>query len=370
MAKRRTDGVIVTANASPMRIPGRFIAPADLRHDGNIFNVLRIIFASAVIFSHAYVLTGNEDPSAAVLPFSVSRIAVLLFFSLSGFLVTNSLMTRGVRQYAFARGLRMLPGLWVMLVITALASTLLFNRQPAGETATSASFWQYLAYNGALIGRQFGIVGTYPDNPFAGVINGSLWTIPREVQCYIALALIGAAGLLSRRWWLLAAFVIGTFVHLALPRDLLPALTHLRPLALSFFAGVLLFLFRERVFLSWPLAIATIMLTAVADAGPWRELAAQLTAAYVTLVVAILAPAAWKAFSSKMPDYSFGMYIYAFAVQQALIASGVATTPVANMVGTLLLTLPLAALSWHLVEKPALALKGRKARARTLTSGA
>jgi peptidoglycan/LPS O-acetylase OafA/YrhL len=350
----------MTETALPLRVPGRFIAPADLRHDGNIFNVLRIIFASAVIFSHAYVLTGNEDPSLDVLPFSISRLAVLLFFSLSGFLVTNSLMTRGVRQYAFARGLRMLPGLWVMLVITALASILLFNRQPAGETATSASFWQYLAYNGALIGRHYTIAGSYPDNPVAGVINGSLWTIPREVQCYIALALIGAAGLLGRRGWLLAAFAIGTIVHLALPHDLVPALTDLRPLALSFFAGVLLFLFRERVFLSWPLAIAAILLTMVATAGPFRELAAQFTAAYVTLVLAILVPAQWKRLSSAMPDYSFGMYIYAFVVQQALIASGIAATPISNMVATLAFTLPLAALSWHFVEKPALALKTRK----------
>jgi peptidoglycan/LPS O-acetylase OafA/YrhL len=33
------------------------------------------------------------------------------------------------------------------------------------------------------------------------------------------------------------------------------------------------------------------------------------------------------------------------------------------MLATLACTLPLAALSWHFVEKPALALKSRKARA-------
>jgi peptidoglycan/LPS O-acetylase OafA/YrhL len=63
----------------------------DVRHNGNIFNILRLVFASAVIFSHAYVLNGLPDPSEAVLPFSVSRFAVMLFFTLSGFLVTNSL---------------------------------------------------------------------------------------------------------------------------------------------------------------------------------------------------------------------------------------------------------------------------------------
>lgn len=355
--------VLPSPLATPAPRLGRFIAPADLKHDGNIFNVLRIIFASAVIYSHAYVLTANHDPSLEVLPFSVSRLAVLLFFSLSGFLVTNSLLVRGVRQYAVARGLRMLPGLWVMLILSTAVALLVFSAQPLGTSLASAGPWRYLGFNGLALGRHYTIPGAFPDNPLPGTINGSLWTIPREVQCYIVLALIGAVGLLTRRWWLLALYVLGTVLHMLLPPDLLPAATALRPLAVSFFAGVMLFLFREHVFLSWPLAIATLVLTMVTAAGPWRELAAQFTAAYVTLVIAILVPASWKAFSSKMPDYSFGMYIYAFVVQQALIATGVATTPVSNMLATLVLTLPLAALSWHFVEKPALALKGRKARA-------
>lgn len=349
----------MTALARSLGRHGRWIAPVDLSHKGNIFNILRIVFASSVIFSHAYILTGNSDPSEAALPFSVSRLAVMLFFTLSGFLVTNSLEQRGIAKFALARLLRMVPGLWVMLIITALVTVFAFGRASPEVALGSASFRDYLWTNAFFVGHHYHIDGVLAENPLPTAINGSLWTIPREVQCYVALALVGATGLLARKRLLLALFGLGIIAHLFWPPGLLPELEALRPLAISFFAGVLLFLFRDRVFLSWPLALAAITLTIVTDSGLLKELATQLTAAYVIIVLGILVPAGWKAFSSRMPDYSFGVYIYAFFVQQALIATGIATTPFANMAATLVLTLPLAALSWHLVEKPALALKGR-----------
>lgn len=341
---------------------GRFINDVDIRHSGNTFNILRLVFASAVIYSHAFVLNNLVDPSRAILPFTVSRFAVLLFFTLSGFLVTNSLKMRGIRQFAKARALRMLPGLWVMLLISAAVTTAVFGTLPLSALPDNASLWQYLATNGLLIGRHYGIDGVFADNPLPFVINGALWTIPREVQCYVTLAIAAAFGLLPKRQRLLMIFSAGIAIHLLLPPDLVPALSALRSLLISFFAGVLLFLYRERVFLSWPLAGLAVALTAITDAGPLRETAAQLTAAYVTLVLAILVPTAWKRFSKAMPDYSFGIYIYGFPVQQAMIATGIGTNAASNMAATILCALPLAALSWHLVEKPALALKDRSQR--------
>ena len=344
---------------------GRPMTDDDVRHNGNIFNILRLVFASAVIFSHTYVLGGFSDPSAAELPFSVSRFAVLLFFTLSGFLVTNSLQSRGVRQFARARALRMLPGLWVMLLVTAAVTTLAFGTLPAAALPGNASLWQYLARNGLLIGKHYSIDGVFAGNPLPFTINGSLWTIPREVHCYIALALVGAIGLLSRRHVLLGLYLAGTAIVMLMPLALLPPVlvpqvTTLGPLLISFFAGVLLFLHRDRVFLSWPLAGLAITLVALVDAGAWRGLAAQFTAAYVALVVAVLVPAALKRISQRLPDYSFGIYIYGFPVQQAMIATGIGATPGLNMVTTLVFVVPLAALSWHVIEKPALAFKDRR----------
>jgi peptidoglycan/LPS O-acetylase OafA/YrhL len=339
---------------------GRTIVSEDISHTGNIFNILRTIFATAVIFSHAFVLTGHIDPSTIMLPYSVSRFAVLLFFTLSGFLVTNSLQTRGVWQFARARALRMLPGLWVMLLVSSAVATIAFGTFPLRSLPGNTSLWQYLFSNGLLIGRHYDIDGVFLGNPLPTIVNGALWTIPREVQCYVALALVGAVGLLNRPRVLLTCYIIGTCVHIMLPPDLVPALSALRPLVISFFAGVLMFLFRSKVYLSWQLAVLTILLTIATDPGPLRELAAQLSAAYVALVIAFIVPSSWKRFSKTIPDYSFGIYIYGFPVQQAMIATGFGITAGSNMLATLVCVVPMAALSWHLVEKPALARKDRR----------
>ena len=346
----------------------RAMTTADVRHDGNIFNMLRLVLASSVIFSHAFILNGNVDPSEAVLPFAVSRLAVLLFFTLSGFLVTNSLLHRGVGQYVLARCLRLLPGLWVMLLVTSVIACAAFGTYPFADMLLDPSAWKYISMNALLIGRSYGIDGVFPANPLAGVMNGSLWTIPREVQCYIVLGLVGATGLLAKRQFVLLAFIAGVIVDLLVPRDAVAILTDLRPLVISFFAGVALYIWRDKVYLSWPLAAGALVLLALIPVGPTKLVAAQLTFAYVVLVLAIMVPQSWKRISARMPDYSFGIYIYAFPVQQAMIATGIGAAPYANIASTLAVVLPLAALSWHIVEKPALALKDRAIRRQRLRS--
>ena len=57
----------------------------------------------------------------------------------------------------------------------------------------------------------------------------------------------------------------------------------------------------------------------------------------------------------KSGDYSYGLYVYAFPIQQLLIwRMGDWASPVLICVLTVALTLPVAALSWHALEKPAL----------------
>jgi peptidoglycan/LPS O-acetylase OafA/YrhL len=57
-------------------------------------------------------------------------------------------------------------------------------------------------------------------------------------------------------------------------------------------------------------------------------------------------------------DYSYGTYLYGFPLQQSLIAAGIAD-PWLLFATAAGLTLGCAALSWHAVERPCLALKLR-----------
>ncbi len=343
---------------------GRPVRPEDLRHDGNIFNLMRLILASAVIFSHGYALAGDKamDPSYQWLPFTISRLAVLLFFTLSGFLVTPGLMKRGPKSFATARALRLVPGLWVMLIVTSALVLWLFTSVPALE---NRGLWNYLGRNLMLYSGGYSISGAFAGQPLPDVVNGSLWTIAREVQCYALLALAAAIGALADRRVMLLLWVGGIILHMALPFDLVPLFEELRWLAISFFAGVLLYLWHERILLSLPLLVALAALSTLADAGPWRQIAVALAAAYGLITLGMLAPAGLKRFSGRMPDYSYGMYIYAFPAQQAAVALGLGITPETNMLAGFLLALPFAVGSWHFVEKPALA---RKPGARSLTA--
>lgn len=333
-----------------------------MRPDGNSFTALRWLLAASVMVSHAWDITSfgrGLDPSVALLSFPISRLAVFLFFTLSGFLVAGSLFKRGVGAFLWARALRLLPGLWVMLLVVPLLLWAGFSAMRFaaffGDPETQRFVWR----NALLLGRAYTLPELFPQHPLGKSVNGSLWTIPHEVRCYLVLAAAAALGLTlpRRRFTLLVA--AGLAATLLLP-PLVEPLQSGRALAFSFFLGVLAWVWRERLPLSWPLALAAPLL-ALALPG---DLAAKVPAmqsgfGYLLLVAAFRVPGAVKAASARLPDYSYGIYIYAFPAQQAALALG-AGDPLANIALGLALTLPLAALSWHLVEKPALAWKTGK----------
>lgn len=335
----------------------RVITAADFRPDGNIFNVMRLVLASAVIWSHSFALFGvhDDDPSLDFLPFTISRLAVLLFFTLSGFLVVPGLIRRGARSFAVARALRMLPGLWVMLIVTSVVVLAVFTDVPP---QANRGWWEYIGRNLLLQGGGYFIDGAFGGNFEPNLVNGSLWTISREVQCYIILAALGSLGLLRDRRVLLVLWVLGVAVHMLLPKDIIPFFTELRWLCVSFFAGVLMSMWNDQLPISAPLAAGLLLATsALLPNGDFRVLAVGLAGAYALITFGITAPAALKRLSGGMPDYSYGIYIYAFPAQQIAIAAGLGTTPYANMAMGFAIALPMAAASWHLIEKRALARK-------------
>ena len=350
-----------------MGLWGRRIAPEDLRHDGNIFTALRWLLASSVMVSHGWDLTQPTvglDPTVPVLTLPIAGLAVFLFFSLSGFLVTGSLVKRGVRDYAVARLLRLVPGLWVMLIVVTVGLWWLFGRTSFAEYITDPVTINYLWRNASLLGSAYFLPGMFDDLPVIGV-NGSLWTIPQEVRCYIVLALVGWLGMLASRRVLGIAFLVFAVAHLVLPLDLVAALDRPRQLGFAFFLGVLAYQWRGSLRVSWPLALIGVAVAlAVAHVVPVRAVglaALQLGFGYLVLVAAFAVPTIWKRASAALPDYSYGIYIYAFPAQQIVMALGWGTTPLANIGIAFAVLLPFAAASWHLIESPALALKKRGA---------
>lgn len=339
----------------------RPVSPDEMKADANAFTMLRWILASSVMFTHAWDLTQPQtglDPTVALLSIPVSRLAVFLFFTVSGFLVAGSLVKRGAADYLLARALRLLPGLWVMLVAITLLLWLAFGHQEFAAYLADPVTRRFLWRNALLLGGEYRLPGLFPTHPFVDVVNGSLWTIPLEVRCYLVLTVAGVAGVLQPRWRFTAIFAALAIVHLLVPIDAVPLLVNPRRLAFSFFLGVLAWLWRDRLPLSWPLALVAVgVVLALPFDWAVKTPAIQLAFGYLVLVFAFRAGRLTQV-STAMPDYSYGIYIYAFPAQQAALALG-AAAPLANLALGFALTLPAAALSWHFVEKPALALKPR-----------
>lgn len=397
-ARGRRRAALSMADPSPIRTLGRsvrnqFRGPAEpdgrLAHDRNAFNLIRLACATAVIFSHAHDLTLPQvwqDATVRWLGVPIATVAVYVFFVLSGFLVTMSYdRRRDPAAFIRARALRILPGLWVMLLVMVPVLGLLFSPLALGDFLTAPKTVAYLITN-AILSNTFYLAaantlpGVFGANPVAGIINGSLWTVAIEVQCYIALLIAAMAGLIFNRarfLMLAAAFIL---FFLLFPAGIFPLTGLVRRLALPFLFGAAAYVFRDRLPLSGPLAgigliiaialptgtITPNLVQPVLNLAELKAVAVQLAFGYAALVFAFRAPKAVTQFSAGLPDLSYGIYIYAFPIQQAVVASGLGVTPMSNLILSLMVIVPLAALSWYLVEKPALKLKALPARATRL----
>ena len=334
---------------------GRTIAQA-WASDRNNFNLLRLVAAWLVIYGHAWAITAGpgQDLVTRLTQFKFAGgVAVDMFFVVSGFLIAASLQRNSIRSYLASRALRIYPALvaCVLLSVCVLGPWLTTSTDYWRHPET----WRYLWVNGSLWSSAYFLPGVFEDLP-NHAINGSLWTLPVEIRLYVALAVAGALGFLApRRYavaWGMALASIGVFAWMRQP---LPGyLADYAWCAAFFITGTLCWVYRDRVVLSaWPL-LALLALAAVARGESWFHLPYFGVVAYGTLYLA-LAP---RLPMIRHTDLSYGLYLYGWPCGQ-LVQHFSPGGPLHNMAWATLLALILAALSWFLVERPALRLKKR-----------
>lgn len=330
----------------------------------NALNALRLLLAVSVILWHSFPITGR-DIGFAPLRQLLSHVGVDGFFTISGFLIVSS-WVRAPRTATFlrARVLRIFPGFWASLVVTAAVIGPLVL-VATGEGLVGG-YWRdavsYVGRNAGLWVAQYDIAGTPAGVSFPGVWNGSMWTLFWEFLCYLAVLGLGLTRLLQRRFTVPAAFVVLTLTTLATAYGPIDNywLTLGSRFGLPFVAGALVYHYRDRIPVRGRfLALAAVLVLASCWLPDYRVVAA-LPLAYLMLSVGALGRHPRLRFRQ---DLSYGTYIYAFPLQQALALAGAARLGVLLFaVASLALTLPFAAASWFGIEKPALRLKGRAPR--------
>lgn len=344
----------------------------------NNFDFVRFFAACLVLFGHSFTMLEStpqfkypSDPVTNLihpyLPFGqgLPGTGVHIFFFVSGLLVTQSFLRRcGLWGFAKARLLRIVPAFWVNTLLMALVLGPLMTEWPLAQFLSSRVTWEYIFLNLPFWPQQVHLPGVFQNIPFAPAVNGSIWTLPLELQMYGWVVLLGLAGALARRRAFALLFTV-LLIYFAVTGKSYMFLTSTGEprLWVFFFWGIFACLYADRL----PISPRLLGLAALPVAALWPtdSLMFQIVAAgwfsYALLVFAY-----WRYLPaldlSRYGDFSYGIYLYCFPVQQTLISfilphyalSGWELAPL-----TFLVTLPIAAASWYLVEKPALALKKR-----------
>ncbi len=328
------------------------------------FDYMRLVLAAAVLLWHSHAVVHGfeagrliQGTPAGILP----RLVLPMFFSLSGFLVASSLeRTRSLRVFLTFRAMRILPALAVEVALSSMLIGPLVSQVDFAQYLQSPVFHRYLLN---MVGDiSFHLPGVFLTNPWSGIVNASLWTVPYELECYILLIVVQVSGLSRRPLGPLVVTMVLSLCFLlffrkhsvdALAIDPVPG----RMLVLSFLAGISLQAARRAIPYSMLLGFVAAVVGVACLSQPALQFLAPLPIAYVTVWLGLRNPPRNRLLLGG--DYSYGLYLYGFVVQQGLMfvfGNGFHSTLLLFAVA-LAVTSLVAYGSWHMIERPVLRLK-------------
>jgi len=335
---------------------------ASLHGRNNNFNLIRFIAASAVLLEHCFALVAPEQAAGAAINFEmleIGRFAVDVFFIISGFLVTRSVLTQPTLvDYGVARVLRLFPALIAVCILIAFLLGPLVTTVPPATYFADPRTWLYVPVTASLITHSMTLPGVFDNVPVAGVIDSPLWTLRYEALCYLLLALFALAGGLATRsramLTLALVFLLYLFVTFVTTWRVDSApIDSIARFVLGFFLGGALYIFADKVKLSFGAAVVLGLIAVVSHGTPLYEIALRTATAYGVLWFALVPAGPIRRFN-LIGDYSYGIYILCFPIQQTLVMLYPEITPFKLLLASFPIVLALAILSWHFIEHPAL----------------
>lgn len=295
-----------------------------------------------------------------------------MFFALSGFLVAGSaIRTRKTGKFLTNRALRIFPALGVETLLSALILGPIVTVLTLGDYFTDPEFLRYF-------GNIFGFVyfylpGVFVDNPLPRVVNGQLWTLPAEFYCYLLMAFGMIVGIVYRRNYLFAlwvvALIVATVLYMYDPLTFdVKGENRFMPwyITFLFWFGVVYFIFADKIPLSFPLFLLSCVLY---WASIFFNALTPLSGVPLTYMMVYLGLQSYPLWDRLVKsDYSYGIYLYHFPLIQMVMwllnptAFGDLSNPVQFLFlfpVAMITSTAFAAVSWRYIEAPALALKSR-----------
>jgi peptidoglycan/LPS O-acetylase OafA/YrhL len=368
-----TATIVVPTSSGALTLDG-FL---DSRSAG--FDLVRLVLAFLVLVSHTWPLGGfGNEPLSPLAPkvLTLGGFAVGGFFALSGLLVGRSAMNRRSGAYAKARFARIMPALWVSILVSAFVVGFIgwihhhhsisgfITTRPDGPVA-------YVARGATLpVSFSHGIADVFvTDTPYGvstggSFINGSLWTLPYEIRCYLVIGLVAvvARKFGSRRtiviaWLLSLALAIGYAKRVDVTSFVVGpyADRQLVVFLFVFLTGTLVAVYADKINLFGWVPVAALVLAVVAGRKV-TFLSEHITQASMALVLppvaALIAPLARLL---RGIDLSYGLYLYTWPMQQLVAMYHWSSRPASFIIVSTVLAGGCASFSWFVVERPAMA---------------
>jgi len=305
----------------------------------NNFTAIRWLLAALVIYTHSYGLLLKQEPT--LFHHTFGSFAVQSFFALSGYFIIGSYVRiNAFVPFAINRTLRIAPALIVALI-----------------------FSSYLG----------GVFDNFANNPTPYIVNGPVWTLSWEVVCYAGCALLGVLGLLNEQS--LGAILASSWVVILANYGSSETYAAVVPLFLLFVTGGYISVKEDSLHLRKLGLVATVILGVLLIDNQMNILAWFFKAIpflygpkipigyYYTVIYLLFLPFSliylgkYVRFNLRVKnDYSYGLYVYGWPVEQGLITV-LNPRPLVLFLLAMGITQLLAFCSWHFLEKKALKLK-------------
>lgn len=351
-----------------------------IRGENNALGFLRLLLASLVIVDHAFPLGGfGEDPmwTWSLRQDSIGGICVAGFFAVSGYLVTKSALGADIVQFLWRRTLRIFPAFWVALLITAffVGPILWFLDRGSIQGYFVRGLggpFSYFTANALLDIGQYKIhdllatTTPYGRSIKESVFNGSVWTLIYEWHCYLLVGLFAVSGVFRNAPKLTFVITASLYVLLVLQSidqsyvaRIIPWLKDVHTVRYTaiFMIGSLAAVYADHVPMDDRLGFLALVIWLFALLKGGYFVIGYPAMVYLIFWLACRLPYVFCKVGA-VNDYSYGMYIYGFLIQQLLAYYDVHQNGLLiYIIAALVLTFPCAYMSWHFVEKRALGLK-------------
>lgn len=334
----------------------------------NNFNLIRLIASIFVLYNHSYILSGFmfEEPLWKKYTSMVTfgNLGVDIFFITSGFLLSISLIeNKNPFIFSVNRFFRIFPGLIASLIFTVVVAGIFFTPLGFFDFIKHDQTEHFLIYNSILLkGVVYLLPNVFEGNPVAS-INGSLWTLPYELKAYIALLCFGFFALVSKKYFSsilkICIFLLCIIIYIKYYNYHYEGRVGVEKYRLYFFflfgGSVAACIQYIKLDMRWACACCILIFIAL-TLNKFLFPAYTLLLPYIIITLAYNV-SGWVRKFNSIGDYSYGMYIYGFFIQQCIVATIKNITPNALFIYSFFATIVVAFLSWNIVESPVLSFK-------------